>query len=78
VEPHAERVAVSGEFNGWSTDTTFLKKQKDGLWETTLALPPGRHEYKFVVDGQWIPDPKARQQASNGYGTLNSVLEVER
>ena len=44
LEPHAQRVAVSGQFNGWSTDTTLLKKQNDGLWETTLALPPGRHE----------------------------------
>jgi hypothetical protein len=76
LEPHAQRVAVSGEFNGWSTDTTFLKKQNDGRWETTLALPPGRHEYKFVVDGQWIPDPNAPEQAFNGHGTLNSVVEV--
>ena len=76
LEPHAQRVAVSGQFNGWSTDTTFLKKQNDGLWKTTLALPPGRHEYKFVVDGQWIPDPNAQQQAFNGHGTLNSVVEI--
>jgi hypothetical protein len=39
-------------------------------------LPPGRHEYKFVVDGQWLPDPNAQANAFNAYGTLNSVVEV--
>jgi len=53
-----------------------MNRQKDGLWETSLALPPGRHEYKFVVDGQWLPDPNAHESVFNAHGTLNSVLVV--
>jgi len=75
-EPEARHVALAGEFNNWSPDATPMKRQADGLWETTLALAPGRYEYKFVVDGQWIPDPRARESVGNQQGTLNSVVEV--
>ena len=76
LEPHAKRVALCGGFNAWSPHATPLNRQNDGLWETSLALPPGRYEYKFVVDGHWLPDPNAHENVCNGYGTLNSVIEV--
>jgi hypothetical protein len=41
-----------------------------------LALPPGLYQYKFVVDGQWLPDPNAHAFAPNGFGTVNSVIEI--
>ncbi len=42
-----------------------------------MTLPPGRYEYKFLVDGQWVPDVKAKNSVFNRYGTLNSVIEVQ-
>jgi len=75
-EPEARHVALAGEFNSWSPDATPMKRQADGIWETIIALAPGRYEYKFVVDGQWIPDPLARENVGNQQGTLNSVVEV--
>ena len=36
----------------------------------------GRYEYLFVVDGQWLPDPNARESVQNPYGGTNSVLTV--
>jgi 1,4-alpha-glucan branching enzyme len=76
LEPHAKRVALCGGFNAWSPDATPMNRQNDGLWETSFALPPGRYEYKFVVDGHWIPDPLAHENFWNQHGTLNSVVEV--
>lgn len=76
LEPDAKEVALSGEFNGWSPDATPMKRQDDGHWETTVALAPGRHEYKFVVDGHWKHDPLARVNVWNASGTLNSVAQV--
>ena len=75
-EPDAKQVSLSGEFNGWSPNATPMKRHEDGCWETTVALAPGRYQYKFVVDGQWIPDPLARENVWNQHGTLNSVVEV--
>jgi 1,4-alpha-glucan branching enzyme len=75
-EPNAKHVSLCGEFNGWASDATPMKRDDGGNWETTVALPPGRYEYKFIVDGQWIPDPQARESVWNYHGTLNSVVQV--
>jgi 1,4-alpha-glucan branching enzyme len=75
-EPTAGKVALCGVFNSWSEDSSLMSRGNDGHWKATLALPPGRYEYKFLVDGQWMPDLHAAENVMNGYGTLNSVVEV--
>jgi 1,4-alpha-glucan branching enzyme len=75
-KPDAKRVSLCGEFNGWSPSANPMKRQGGGLWETTLALTPGRYQYKFIVDGEWIPDPAAQRNVPNEHGSLNSVIEV--
>ena len=72
----AIQVALSGDFNGWSPDASPMERDEDGHWYTTVALAPGRYEYKFVVDREWIPDPRATEQVWNAYGTLNSVIRI--
>lgn len=73
----AEHVYVCGDFNHWQPLCLRLIGNPDsGLWEKRVTLPPGRYEYKFVVDGNWIHDPDAQENAPNPYGSLNSVLEV--
>ena len=72
----AKSVSLSGEFNDWSPDATPMKRHDDGHWETTVDLAPGRYEYKFVRDGEWIPDLLAHENVWNEHGTLNSVIEV--
>jgi hypothetical protein len=76
LEPAAKHVSVRGEFNGWSPDATPMKRHDDGHWETSVTLAPGRYEYKFFVDGQWLPDPLARENVWNNHGSLNSVVVV--
>jgi hypothetical protein len=73
----AKHVSLSGDFNGWSPDATPMKRYDDGHWETTLELAPGRYEYKFVRDGEWMPDLLALENVLNQHGTLNSVIEVQ-
>ncbi len=74
--PKAARVSVCGDFNRWSPEASPLKQQQDGRWHTTLALKPGRYQYKFVADGQWLHDPQAKENVPNVHGSLNSVIEV--
>jgi 1,4-alpha-glucan branching enzyme len=76
VEPKAREVFVSGTFNGWSPMSLPLTPDGTGAWSVQLKLAPGRYEYRFVVDGQWVDDPKASRVAPNPFGTLNAVLEV--
>ena len=76
VEPAAQQVYVAGSFNGWKPDTTPLMALGNGRWKGDLRLGPGRHEYLFVVDGQWRPDPNARETVQNPFGGQNSVVMV--
>jgi hypothetical protein len=75
-KPDAQRVSLCGDFNGWSPTATPMKRHDDGHWGTTVALAPGRYQYKFVVDGEWIADPAAQKNVPNEHGSLNSVVEV--
>lgn len=72
--PQAISVAVAGTSNDWDAKKTRMKKGKDGQWRAKVALPLGRHEYRFVVDGQWISDPNAGESVPNPHGGDNSVV----
>ncbi len=82
--PAASRVFVAGTFNDWKTDATPLFQHKPGgEWTGSLPLPPGRHEYKFVVDGQWCCEPGCKDDHAacpncvpNSFGTMNRFVEV--
>jgi 1,4-alpha-glucan branching enzyme len=76
VEPAARQVYVAGSFNGWKPETTPLVALGNGRWKGDLKLGPGRYEYLFVVDGQWRPDPNARETVQNPFGGRNSVVMV--
>ena len=73
--PEAQSVLLAGSFNNWDPKRTPLRQEGNG-WKTTLWLGAGRHEYRFVVDGQWVSDPNARETISNGFGEFNSVVVV--
>lgn len=74
----AKQPYIAGSFNNWKADDTPLYFIEDGWWEAVLELQPGVYEYKFVVDGNWIPDPNAFAYTDDGFGGLNAVIEVAR
>ena len=74
--PGAVAVAVAGTFNNWDTRKHPLRKEPGANWKATVALPAGRHEYRFVVDGEWLSDPKAKEQVGNPFGGTNSVIVI--
>ena len=76
VQPGAKTVCVAGSFNQWKPEQAPLSPAGNGRWVGDLAVNPGRYEYLFVVDGQWLPDPNAKETVQNPYGGKNSVLTV--
>lgn len=74
--PDAQSVAVAGTFNNWDVKGIPMRKDALGGWRATVMVPPGRHEYRFVVDGQWVSDPNAKECVKNTFGTTNSVLRA--
>jgi hypothetical protein len=69
-------VAVSGTFNEWNRQGLPLQRGEGGRWEATVELPfPGRHLYKFIVDGQyWVEDEANPRTEPDSYGGTNSVF----
>lgn len=56
----AQEVYLVGSFNGWKQNDPDYQLVKDGdVFTITLSseeLKPGDIEYKYLEDGQWIPD----------------------
>jgi 1,4-alpha-glucan branching enzyme len=71
--PEAEKAFLAGNFNNWDVDNLPMKKANKGNWEVSFALPPGRHEYRFWVDGVWHDDPNAHERVENPFGSQNCV-----
>ncbi len=75
--PEAHEVYLTGEFNHWDFRSMPMKRGKDGNWKVETSLPPGRYEYKFFADNQWVEDSTAPELAANAFGTQNLILRVE-
>lgn len=75
-DAQARSVAIAGTFNDWRPAVTPMVHLCKGLWVKDLLLPPGRYEYRLVVDGQWICDPAAAEQVPNPFGGCNTVVIV--
>lgn len=69
----AGRVFLAGSFNKWSTNQTSMNKVSGG-WAINIPLQPGKHTYKYIVDGRWITDPVNRKTERDWEGNRNSVL----
>lgn len=72
----AQMVCIAGSFNDWHPSATPMLHMSHDRWVKELALPSGRYEYRFVVDGQWVSDPTANDYVPNPHGGHNSVLVV--
>jgi len=76
IEPNAIDVCIAGTFNEWKADATPMLLLGNGRWAKELSLPAGCYEYRFVVDGQWVDDPAAKESVTNPFGGVNAILEI--
>jgi hypothetical protein len=75
--PRASRVMLVGSFNEWDPAATpLVRDAATGKWVVSVRLPPGRHVYAFVVDGDVTADPAAPRAADDDFGSVNSVVLV--
>jgi glycosidase len=74
----AQSVILRGDFaaDGWTNGVPM--QQSGGAWEATIPASDQQVVlYKFVVDGNWIPDPENPRKSPDGYGGFNSVVRVD-
>lgn len=76
VAPHARQVFLSGEFNYWNPTSHPMTQQPDGAWLIQIPLHHGHHQYRFLVDGEPVLDPRAHGMARNQLNERVSLLAV--
>jgi len=74
---NAKKVYLAGDFNEWSPDTFSMQRAGDE-WIFKVHLHPGKHLYKFIVDGKWILDPGNKLWEQNEHNTGNSVVWIDK
>src|SRR6266481_3620828 len=65
--PDATSVAVTGDFNGWSSTANFLVKESGGLglWSADIPNATVGQQYKYKLSGTLSKmDPRSRKVVS--------------
>lgn len=70
-------VALAGSFNNWHQSQYIFGREGDE-WVCRIDLEPGKHAYKFIVDGNWLLDPANPNTEDDDYGVKNSVIMVKK
>jgi glycosidase len=69
----AHEVGIAGDFTDWEIlDLVGV----GGVYVLSLPVETGRHLYKLIVDGNWMPDPANPALEPDPFGGLNSVLVI--
>jgi 5'-AMP-activated protein kinase regulatory beta subunit len=75
---NAKDVYVCGTFNNWQK-LKMSRSTKDFV--AIVDLKEGEHEYKFLVDGEWVNDPnEPKKDAKDEHGFLvtNNLIRVQK
>jgi cytoskeletal protein CcmA (bactofilin family) len=75
--PEADEIRLTGSWIDWDPEGIRMKRDKKGTWKTKVALGPGMHTYKFIVDGKWIADPDIDEKVPDGMGGWATPLLVK-
>jgi 1,4-alpha-glucan branching enzyme len=74
--PGAMSVMLVGDFTHWQEGAIPMQKKAGGVWMASVELAPGKHHYRFIVDGLWRDDPECTLRTPNPYGSQDSVRQV--
>lgn len=77
-------VTLAGTFSDWNPDDTAFRLAPDHptagpRWSLRLPLPPGTHQYKFVLrvagrsEPAWVHDAANPQHVPDAFGGSNSI-----
>ena len=74
--PQAHAVHLVGDFNQWNPSSHPMRRRVDGCWFLQVMVPHGHHQYRFLVDGEDMLDPRATGTAVNEFHELVSLVAV--
>ncbi|KAL5712878.1 AMP-activated serine/threonine-protein kinase regulatory subunit [Ranunculus cassubicifolius] len=78
IWPHGGReVFLSGSFTRWSEHLAMSPMEGcPTVFQKFYNLPPGYHQYKFLVDGEWRHDER-QPTSTESYGIVNVMMLSE-
>jgi 1,4-alpha-glucan branching enzyme len=65
IAPSAESVYLVGDFNAWNPTSHPMRRLEEGMWFIEVLLKHGHHQYRLLVDGKPVLDPKSVGTASD-------------
>ncbi len=72
-----QSIHVAGDFNHWSqTATPLTYDEITGAHQALVEIPPGRYQYRLVIDGRWRADSYNEHRHLNDYNEQSNVLIV--
>lgn len=74
ARPKASIVEIAGLDVGWHKRLPLAKDAASEEFVVEHTLPPGTYQYKFVVDGEWMPSMELPTVDDNG--NVNNVITV--
>jgi 1,4-alpha-glucan branching enzyme len=72
----ARTVLLVGDFTSWQQQPIPMHMDEDGIWTTSVDLSPGKHTYRFMVDGDWRDDPECILRVPSPFGGQDMVREA--
>ena len=72
----ASNVFILGDFNNWNPYSHRLRKNKSGLWEIEMDIPPGEYSYNFLVDGTHRKDPISKAVKQDRFGNELTFIKL--
>ncbi|KAK1363924.1 sucrose nonfermenting 4-like protein [Heracleum sosnowskyi] len=71
------QVFLYDSFSGWSEGMPMsLIEGSSTVFTAVRDLPPGRHQFKFLVDNVWRIDDRLSFRQDNTYGTISNFILV--
>ncbi|XP_066915050.1 uncharacterized protein [Clytia hemisphaerica] len=68
-----KEVFLSGSFYEWKKRVPMINSGDE--YTTTVDLPSGTHEFKYIVDGHWQHDPN-QNTVNDHFAGRNNILTV--
>ena len=73
-ENKPQSILLAGSFNGWSSKVNMIFDGMKNYWYANVTVPKGKCYYKFIVDGNWMCNPKEPTETDES-GNTNNVCE---
>jgi 1,4-alpha-glucan branching enzyme len=83
LSPSARVVQLAGDWNNWAAGDAetgevlvgLMSRDKRGLWEIIVELPPGRYRYYFIInEDRRVLDPDNPRVTDDPWGGKASLL----